>query len=106
MRIRDWSSDVCSSDLSLISALARSDQTVPLRRSPFFCSGCPHNRSTQIPGGSLSMTGIGCHTMANFVAPEKAMIPVQMGAEGSNWIGLAPFTNTPHILQNLGHGTF
>src|SRR3546814_1665645 len=52
------------------------------------------------------MTGIGCHTMANFVAPEKAMLPVQMGAEGSNWIGLAPFTNTPHIFQNMGDGTY
>lgn len=77
-----------------------------LRRAPFFCSGCPHNRSTRIPEGSLSMTGIGCHTMANFVNPEKAMLPTQMGAEGLNWTGLAPFTNTPHIFQNMGDGTY
>jgi len=81
-------------------------QPVSVRRSPFFCSGCPHNRSTRIPEGSLSMTGIGCHTMANFVAPEKALLPTQMGGEGANWLGLAPFTDTPHIFQNMGDGTY
>src|SRR3546814_18324386 len=69
---------------SLISALARSDQTVPLRRSPFFCSGCPHNRSTQIPGGSLSITAVARTTMANLLPHEKANPPLHMGAEGRN----------------------
>ncbi|KQZ61006.1 indolepyruvate ferredoxin oxidoreductase [Sphingopyxis sp. Root1497] len=77
-----------------------------LRRSPFFCSGCPHNRSTKIPEGSVSLTGIGCHTMANFVAPSKAMLPMQMGAEGTNWMGIAPFTGTRHVFQNMGDGTY
>ncbi|MHA3794356.1 indolepyruvate ferredoxin oxidoreductase family protein [Sphingomonas sp. YL-JM2C] len=76
------------------------------RRSPFFCSGCPHNRSTRIPDGSLSMTGIGCHTMAHFVRPEQALLPTQMGGEGGNWIGLAPFTGTRHMFQNMGDGTY
>lgn len=76
------------------------------KRSPYFCSGCPHNRSTRLPDGSVSMTGIGCHTMVNFVRPDEALLPVQMGGEGANWIGLAPFTNTHHIFQNLGDGTY
>jgi len=76
------------------------------KRSPFFCSGCPHSRSTKIPQGSLSMTGIGCHTMANFVRPKEAMLPAQMGGEGANWFGIAPFTDTPHIFQNMGDGTY
>lgn len=75
-------------------------------RSPYFCSGCPHSRSTRIPEGSLSMTGIGCHTMVNFVRPEEALLPTQMGGEGGNWLGLAPFTDTPHIFQNMGDGTY
>ncbi|MCJ2180738.1 indolepyruvate ferredoxin oxidoreductase family protein [Novosphingobium album (ex Hu et al. 2023)] len=76
------------------------------RRSPFFCSGCPHNRSTRVPEGSLSMTGIGCHTMVHFIRPKEAMLGLQMGAEGANWMGLAPFTDTPHIFQNMGDGTY
>ncbi len=76
------------------------------KRAPYFCSGCPHNRSTRLPAGSLSMTGIGCHTMVNFVRPELALPPTQMGGEGASWIGIAPFTDTPHIFQNLGDGTY
>ena len=75
------------------------------RRAPYFCSGCPHNRSTRIPEGSLSLTGIGCHAMVNFVRPE-ALPSVQMGGEGANWIGLAPFTKTEHIFQNMGDGSY
>lgn len=76
------------------------------RRAPFFCSGCPHTRSTRIPEGSLAMSGIGCHGMVSFVRPEETMTPMQMGAEGANWIGMAPFTDLPHIFQNMGDGTY
>ncbi len=78
----------------------------PARRAPFFCSGCPHNRSTKVPDGSLSMTGIGCHAMVNLVRPQTALPAVQMGGEGANWLGIAPFTGTRHIFQNMGDGTY
>lgn len=82
------------------------DATPAPMRSPFFCSGCPHSRSTRLPEGSLSLTGIGCHTMVNFVRPAEALPPTHMGGEGGNWIGLAPFTKTRHIFQNMGDGTY
>jgi indolepyruvate ferredoxin oxidoreductase len=77
-----------------------------IRRAPFFCSGCPHNRSTKIPSGSLSMTGIGCHAMVGLARPSEALPPTHMGAEGTNWVGLAPFTTAGHIFQNMGDGTY
>jgi len=81
---------------------------IPLdvRRAPFFCSGCPHTRSTRIPEGSHAMSGIGCHGMVSFVRPEETLTPMQMGAEGANWLGMAPFTDLPHIFQNMGDGTY
>jgi indolepyruvate ferredoxin oxidoreductase len=89
---------------------ARSDNTTrggaSIARRPAFCSGCPHNISTTVPINSVAGTGIGCHTMVLF-QPERPSLPVgHMGAEGAQWIGLAPFTATRHIFQNLGDGTY
>ena len=76
-----------------------------LVRTPYFCSGCPHNRSTKVPSGSVALTGIGCHGMAALVY-ENNVPPAQMGAEGATWIGAAHFSDTPHVFQNLGDGTY
>ena len=29
-----------------------------------------------------------------------------MAWAGPRWLGLAPFTNTPHMFQNMGDGTY
>jgi indolepyruvate ferredoxin oxidoreductase len=80
--------------------------TKSILRRPEFCPGCPHNTSTRVPQGSFGATGIGCHSMVIF-HPERKPVPMlQMGAEGANWIGIAPFTTTRHIFQNLGDGTY
>lgn len=92
--------------------LARRRERIPLTtgdadlpgRSPYFCSGCPHNRSTLVPDGSIAGGGIGCHTMA--VMQDRATGVTQMGGEGAQWAGLAPFVTETHRFQNIGDGTF
>ncbi|MBI2525425.1 MAG: indolepyruvate ferredoxin oxidoreductase family protein [Candidatus Rokubacteria bacterium] len=79
-------------------------RTLALARSAYFCSGCPHNRSTVIPEGSVAAAGIGCHGMA--LGMGRGLIGItHMGGEGAQWVGIAPFTETPHLFQNLGDGT-
>jgi indolepyruvate ferredoxin oxidoreductase len=75
------------------------------QRIPYFCSGCPHNTSTRVPEGSRAYAGIGCHYMAQWM-DRDTLGYTQMGGEGANWIGEAPFSKRPHVFQNLGDGTY
>ncbi|MEH2474211.1 indolepyruvate ferredoxin oxidoreductase [Nitrobacteraceae bacterium AZCC 2161] len=77
----------------------------PVQRTPYFCSGCPHNTSTRVPDGSRAMAGIGCHYLVLHMGRETAT-HTQMGGEGANWIGQAPYVPTKHIFQNMGDGTY
>ncbi len=74
-------------------------------RLPFFCSGCPHNTSTRLPEGSRAYAGIGCHYMVQWMERDTVGF-TQMGGEGVNWVGEAPFSKTKHVFQNLGDGTY
>lgn len=76
-----------------------------LERTPHFCSGCPHNTSTQVPEGSRALGGIGCHYMATWMDRGTDTF-TQMGGEGVTWLGQAPFTSQKHVFQNLGDGTY
>jgi len=80
-----------------------------LQRTPYFCSGCPHNRSTRNPDSTLVGGGIGCHTMVINLPTERIGNLIgfsQMGGEGAMWAGMEPFVTDDHLVQNLGDGTF
>ncbi|WP_073365818.1 indolepyruvate ferredoxin oxidoreductase family protein [Rhodococcus jostii] len=80
-----------------------------LARTPFFCSGCPHNRSTEVPGDSLTGAGMGCAGMVTIMNPDRVGEVIgltQMGGEGALWIGASPFLSRDHMIQNMGDGTF
>src|SRR4029450_9531339 len=78
---------------------------IMLERIPYFCSGCPHNTTHNVPQGSRSTAGIGCHVMAIWMDRRTATY-THMGGEGVPWIGQAPFTDEKHIFANLGDGTY
>jgi indolepyruvate ferredoxin oxidoreductase len=75
------------------------------KRTPYFCSVCPHNTSTKVPQGSKALAGIGCHFMASWMNRDTESL-IQMGGEGVNWVGKSRFTGNGHIFQNLGEGTY
>jgi len=78
-------------------------------RTPYFCSGCPHNVSTRAAADQLVGVGIGCHTLVAIDGGDRRGQLVgmtQMGGEGAQWLGLAPFTDDDHFIQNVGDGTF
>jgi indolepyruvate ferredoxin oxidoreductase len=82
-----------------------STPTAPAVRPPYFCSGCPHNTSTRAPEGATVIGGIGCHTLA--MGMDRGMLTfTHMGGEGASWLGIAPFTQLPHVFQNMGDGTY
>lgn len=81
---------------------------LPTSRTPYFCSGCPHNRSTALPEGSIGGGGIGCHTLVTISQRDDSQVigVTQMGGEGAQWIGQAPYARAEHMFQNVGDGTF
>ncbi len=84
---------------------------LPVNRTPYFCSGCPHNRSTMVPEGSVNGGGIGCHAMVALTGREGSNVSslMQMGGEGTQWIGQSAFLEATgpdaHMFQNMGDGT-
>src|SRR6201992_3408286 len=91
------------------SARRQLDLLPIIARTPYFCSGCPPNRGTQVPEGSLVGAGIGCSALAVLMPEERFGNIIgftQMGGEGGLWVGMEPFVRQEHLLQNIGDGTF
>ncbi len=97
-------SESITARVALLEALRERPAPLTLARQPYFCSGCPHNRSTLVPEGSMAAAGIGCHGMALYMDRNTSGL-THMGGEGAQWVGMAPFTEMPHLFQNLGDGT-
>src|SRR4029077_11858919 len=76
--------------------------TIKLQRTPYFCSGCPHNSSTKIPDGSRAMAGIGCPGMALYIPTRRTTTISHMGGEGVAGIGQAPFPRRAACLSEHG----
>lgn len=92
--------------LDRINEVRRNDNAPEIiSRTPWFCSGCPHNTSTKLPEGSRAYAGIGCHYMVTWMGRETNGF-THMGGEGVNWVGEAPFSKRDHVFQNLGDGTY
>lgn len=75
------------------------------KRTPYFCSGCPHNISTKVPQGSQAASGIGCHVMASWMDRETVGY-AQMGGEGVPHVVASKFNGGKHLFQNIGEGTW
>jgi indolepyruvate ferredoxin oxidoreductase len=92
--------------LAMLAEARRADNAPDLAaRLPYYCSGCPHNTSTRVPDGHRAYAGIGCHYMVQWMDRSTTGF-TQMGGEGANWIGEAPFSTRGHVFQNLGDGTY
>ncbi|MFX1671089.1 indolepyruvate ferredoxin oxidoreductase family protein [Paraburkholderia sp. A2WS-5] len=91
--------------VDLVAPQILSNVADAVKRTPYFCSGCPHNTSTKVPEGSIAQAGIGCHFMASWMERDTTGL-IQMGGEGVDWASHSMFTNTRHVFQNLGDGTY
>ncbi len=98
--------DAVKAGMNALKDAQRADNAEDIAvRTPWFCSGCPHNTSTKVIDGSRAYAGIGCHYMVQWMDRETTGF-THMGGEGANWIGEAPFSKTNHVFQNLGDGTY
>ncbi len=98
--------DRIEAGLARISEVRRADNASEIAvRTPWFCSGCPHNTSTKVPDGARAGAGIGCHVMALWMDRSTEGY-THMGAEGVNWVGESLFSTRRHVFQNLGEGTY
>jgi indolepyruvate ferredoxin oxidoreductase len=105
LAVRLGCSELERSAAPLRASLERARSAPPPSRPPHFCSGCPHSSSTRRTDGAAVGGGIGCHTMALLMDRGVEYVGA-MGSEGAHWIGLEAYTDTDHLFQNLGDGTY
>ena len=101
-----YSSEKIQNKINNLKNLVKNNNNVlNIKRTPYFCSGCPHNTSTKIPENTRAITGISCaYLVQNMERNNEGF--TQMGSEGASWVGESVFSNTDHIFQNMGDGTY
>ncbi len=93
--------------LDEIGAVRGRAYAVHAGRTPNYCSGCPHNTSTVLLPDQVAWGSPGCHSFATLIEQPRRHIEAmtQYGGEGLPWVGLAPFTDRAHMVQNVGDGS-
>ena len=101
-----YQSSEIKNNMNIIKKFARQNNNlIDLKRTPYFCSGCPHNTSTKIPDNTRAITGISCaYLVQNMERNNEGF--TQMGSEGASWVGESVFSKTDHVFQNMGDGTY
>src|SRR5262249_14828814 len=93
--------------LAELAAIQGRSTVTHIRRTPNFCSGCPHNIGTKLADGQVAWGSPGCHIFAMLRSEANRTIQgvTAYGGEGMPWIGLSPFTSREHVGQNMGDGS-
>ncbi|MFN7935496.1 MAG: indolepyruvate ferredoxin oxidoreductase family protein [Bryobacteraceae bacterium] len=94
--------------LNRLEAVSMRGKSLAPMRPPNFCSGCPHNRGTLLLDHQVAGGGIGCHGMSAMLSDANRgyLFCTHMGAEGVPYIGMSPFVDRKHMVQNMGDGTY
>ena len=75
-------------------------------RTPYFCSGCPHNSSTEVAPGTLVGGGIGCHAMVVLMPGERRRRRHRADPDGRRGRAVdrhgAVRRRSAHLVQNIG----
>src|SRR5207244_11984005 len=68
----------------------------------------PPTSSTYSPNVTIVGAAIGCLSMVILTPAGRVDIHglTQMGSEGAQWLGVAPFVEPRHFVQNQGDGTY
>ncbi len=107
-QLGDRSPAAASARLKTLAEIAARPRGLRVVRTPNFCPGCPHNRSTLLLEGQVAGGGIGCHGMGAMLGEHSRGYDfiTHMGGEGAPWIGMSPFVDRGHVFQNIGDGTY
>ena len=94
--------------LEWLGEIHRRPREITVLRTPSYCSGCPHSRSTLMAPDQVVGGGIGCAGMGFLMedAGRGYSFSAHMGSEGAPWFGMSPFVDRGHIFQNMGDGTY